>query len=83
MHFGKNLSSSGLGWIYIPFMQKPDSFWFWKEGYGWCWTSVAEGGELFPYFFSEDKGSWHFMNDDNPGDPWVYDYGSGSWSQLK
>ena len=83
MHFGKNAGSPGLGWVYIPFEQKPDSFWFWREDYGWCWTSVSQEGELFPHFYSHDKACWHYFNDTRPGDPWVYDYGSESWSQLK
>jgi len=83
MHHGKNASTAGLGWIYTPFTQKPDSVWFYHEDLGWCWTSIAEGDLLFPYLYCNDKSSWLYFNDTVPGDPWLYDYTAETWTQLK
>lgn len=72
-----------LGWLFLEEIDN-DSFWLWKEGWGWLWTehSLWEN-ESSGYLYRSDISSWVFWTENGPSPELnAYDFKNKVWSQF-
>jgi hypothetical protein len=81
-HQGINPATDGLGWIYMPYEQKKTSIWFYKKGFGWCWTTLTPDVSVFPYFYSKDLGWLYLYEDIEAGKSWLYNVAKDEWRLI-